>query len=102
MDHPLIDNVSDLSDEQLDENIVKLTKKYFQTRNPQARQQLQTVLDMYKLEKRDRFIKNRMNPGNSDLDKLINSNEENMFDLFHLTEKGNILVAEEIVKGLQK
>ena len=29
MDHPLIDNVSDLSDEQLDENIVKLTKKYF-------------------------------------------------------------------------
>ena len=72
MDHPLIDNVSYLSDEQLDENIVKLTKKYFQTRNPQARQQLQTVLDMYKLEKRDRFIKNRMNPGNSDLDKLIN------------------------------
>ena len=72
MDHPLIDNVSDLSDEQLDENIVKLTKIYFQTRNPQARQQLQTVLDMYKLEKRDRFIKNRMNPGNNDLDKLIN------------------------------
>jgi len=37
-----------------------------------------------------------------DLDNLIISNKENMFDLFHLTEKGNILAAEAIVKELQK
>ena len=46
--------------------------KEMMDRNPQARTQLQTVLDMYKLEKRERIIKNRINPGNSDLDKLIN------------------------------
>ena len=41
MDHPLIDNLTDLTDEQLTDNSVKLTKKFFQTRNPQAKRQIQ-------------------------------------------------------------
>ena len=78
MDHPLIDNVSDLSDEQLDENIVKLTKKYFQTRNPQLQEQLSTVIDMYKEEAKARRAKalikqqNTSQDDNNSLDNLIN------------------------------
>ena len=72
MDHPLIDNLTDLTDEQLTDNSVKLTKKFFQTRNPQAKRQIQIVLDSIKLEQRDRMEKKRLNNPNKDLDNLIN------------------------------
>mgnify|MGYP001436049801 CR=1 FL=1 len=72
MDHPLIDNLTDLTDEQLTDNSVKLTKKFFQTRNPQAKRQIQIVLDSIKLEQRDRMEKKRLNNSNKDLDNLIN------------------------------
>ncbi len=72
MDHPLIDNLTDLTDEQLTDNSVKLTKKFFQTRNPQAQRQIQIVLDSIKLEQRDRMEKKRLNNPNKDLDNLIN------------------------------
>ena len=72
MDHPLIDNLTDLTDEQLTDKFVKLTKKFFQTRNPQAQRQIQIVLDSIKLEQRDRMEKKRLNNPNKDLDNLIN------------------------------
>jgi|TARA_B100000927_G_scaffold290032_1_gene287884 hypothetical protein len=72
MDHPLIDNLTDLTDEQLTDKSVKLTKKFFQTRNPQAQRQIQIVLDSIKLEQRDRMEKKRLNNPNKDLDNLIN------------------------------
>ena len=72
MDHPLIDNLTDLTDEQLTDKSVKLTKKFFQTRNPQAQRQIQIVLDSIKLEQRDRMEKKRLNNSNKDLDNLIN------------------------------
>ena len=72
MDHSLIDNLTDLTDEQLTDKSVKLTKKFFQTRNPQAQRQIQIVLDSIKLEQRDRMEKKRLNNPNKDLDNLIN------------------------------
>tara|TARA_B100001287_G_scaffold4725_1_gene3601 strand:- start:10495 stop:10719 length:225 start_codon:yes stop_codon:yes gene_type:complete len=72
MDHPLGEDTSSLSDEQLDEKIVLLTKKFFQTRNPDAKNQINLLLDMYKLERHTRIEKKRLNGSNSDLDKLIN------------------------------
>ena len=52
--------------------IVELTKKYFQTRNPDARYQIQLMINSYKLEMSERQIKARMNnTGNKDLDKLV-------------------------------
>ena len=72
MDHPLIDNLTDLTDEQLTDKSLKLTKKFFQTRNPQAQRQIQIVLDSIKLEQRDRMEKKRLNNPNKDLDNLIN------------------------------
>ena len=72
MDHPLGEDTSVMSDEQLQEKISMLTKKYFQTRNPEAKSQITIMLDMYKLESRDRLLKKRANGSNNDLDKLIN------------------------------
>ena len=71
MDHPLGEDTSVMSDEQLQEKISMLTKKYFQTRNPEAKSQINLMLDMYKLESRDRLLKKRANGSNNDLDKLI-------------------------------
>jgi|TARA_A200000113_G_scaffold80153_1_gene71226 hypothetical protein len=72
MDHPLGEDTSVMSDEQIQEKISMLTKKYFQTRNPEAKSQINLMLDMYKLESRDRLLKKRANGSNNDLDKLIN------------------------------
>ena len=72
MDHPLGGDTSVMSDEQLQEKISMLTKKFFQTRNPEAKSQINLMLDMYKLESRDRLLKKRANGSNNDLDKLIN------------------------------
>jgi len=72
MDHPLGEDTSVMSDEQLQEKISMLTKKFFQTRNPEAKSQITLMLDMYKLESRDRLLKKRANGSNNDLDKLIN------------------------------
>ena len=72
MDHPLGEDTSVMSDEMLQEKISMLTKKYFQTRNPEAKSQINLMLDMYKLESRDRLLKKRANGSNNDLDKLIN------------------------------
>ena len=72
MDHPLGEDTSVMSDEQLQEKISMLTKKYFQTRNPEAKSQINIILEMYKLESRDRLLKKRANGSNNDLDKLIN------------------------------
>ena len=37
MSHPLVDNLKDLSDNDLEERIASLHKKYWMTSNPQAR-----------------------------------------------------------------
>ena len=68
--HPFAQNLPELSDKQLDEKLSELTKKYFQTRNPEAKHQLQLMINSYKLEMNERLIKSRQND-NKGLDKLI-------------------------------
>ena len=70
--HPFTQDLSNLSDKQLDEKLAELTKKYFLTLNPEAKNQLQLMINSYKLEMSERQIKARFNnTGNKDLDKLI-------------------------------
>ena len=70
--HPFTQDLSNHSDKQLDEKLAELTKKYFLTRNPEAKNQLQLMINSYKLEMSERQIKARFNnTGNKDLDKLI-------------------------------
>ncbi|MBK93579.1 MAG: hypothetical protein CMP33_04960 [Rickettsiales bacterium] len=70
--HPLEDDLSIYSNQELEQKITELTKKYFRQRNPQVKQQMQQLLDMYKIELRERIQKEQRSKLNLDLDKLIN------------------------------
>ena len=72
MDHPLLSELASLTDEEISEKVNSLTQKWFQTRNPEAQYQIQTMLDTYKLEMIDRSSKSKPEDGNKDLDNLIN------------------------------
>tara|TARA_Y200000002_G_scaffold336664_1_gene304944 strand:+ start:585 stop:818 length:234 start_codon:yes stop_codon:yes gene_type:complete len=75
MHHPFSEDTSNLSINQLYEKINELTKKYFQSNNSQVKQQIQTFIDYYKLEVREKEAaekKKAEENGEIDLDKLIN------------------------------
>tara|TARA_S200000501_G_scaffold292694_1_gene278153 strand:+ start:850 stop:1074 length:225 start_codon:yes stop_codon:yes gene_type:complete len=70
--HPIEDDLSIYSNQELEQKVTELTKKYFRQRNPQVKQQMQQLLDMYKIELRERIQKEQRQKLNLDLDKLIN------------------------------
>ena len=74
--HPLFENTESLSDAQLEEKILTLNKRYFQTHNPQVQQQIVALLDDYKLELESRRVRQRLQQqeqnGDEGLDNLIN------------------------------
>ena len=73
--HPLFGNIDDLSDNELDNKIQELSKKYFQTHNPGVQSQISSILDVLKEEIRARrarqSLQNSQENGNNDLDSLI-------------------------------
>ena len=75
--HPLVKNLSELSDNDVEEKIFLLQRRYFQTANPDLQSQIQMVLDTYKDEMQSRRAiaaqrqKDEQN-GDSGLDNLIN------------------------------
>ena len=73
MSHPLVDNLKDLSDNDLEERIASLHKKYWMTSNPQARDHMTLILDdlKYELNRRIRAEKSIQND-DKNLDNLIN------------------------------
>jgi len=75
--HPLINNLSEMKDAEIEAKIADLSKKYFMTQNFGVQQQISVVLETYKEEisnrRRDewqRMVENR----DKGLDKLININ----------------------------
>ena len=50
MFNPLIDNINDLNDMQVEEKVAELSKKYWQTRNPEVQMQIGTALNQFKEE----------------------------------------------------
>lgn len=76
MIHPFEPDLKDISDQQLDEKIADLTKKYFtayRLGNNQLLTQLSTFITIYKDEQQRRYhVKNKNNSLDSDLDSLIN------------------------------
>ena len=48
--HPFSEDSKNLTVPQMHEKIQDLTKKYFQTNNPQVKQQIQTFIDYYRTE----------------------------------------------------
>jgi len=78
MFNPLVDSMSNLTDNELDEKISELGRKYFLARNPQLQQQISTILEMYKEEALARRARARLQQdqqnGENGLDNLININ----------------------------
>lgn len=77
MFNPLVDNLTSLSDMELDQKIVELGRKYWQTQNPQLQEQISTILEMYKQELVSRRAiqaqrQQDQNNGDNSLDNLIN------------------------------
>lgn len=73
--HPLIGNLSNFKDAEIDAKISELTGKYFSTSNQQLKNQISMALETYKLEQTNRqqaSYAKMMNNRNKDLDKLIN------------------------------
>jgi hypothetical protein len=79
MHHPLVDQLDDLTITEIENKIVELQRKYFQSNNPQVQTQISLILDIYKEEGRARRAKeflqqqnNNNESGEEGLDNLIN------------------------------
>jgi len=75
MFNPLVDNLSDLSTNELEVKIAELSRKYFQTGNQQVQHQISAILEMYKAEHQTRLAKEKqksLNDDDNSLDNLIN------------------------------
>lgn len=72
--HPYQTGLDQLKDAEIETKIKELSKRYFQTHNPQLQQQITMLLDGYKDEMQQRRLKqaDQMSKSNKGLDKLIN------------------------------
>ena len=74
MFNPLVDSFSELTDTEVENKILELTKKYYQTHNSDLQMQIASILDMYRSEaqaRRAKAMKNQSDDENG-LDSLIN------------------------------
>lgn len=73
--HPLQPDITGLTDQELENKITELTKKYFQALRvvPGAAQQVSLMLEGYKWEQQRRAIEKskRVSDNNTDFDDLI-------------------------------
>lgn len=75
--HPLVHDLDQLKDSELENKISDLTRKYFATPNFEVKNQISMILDSYRdeLSRRQRVAYERlMKNHNKDLDKLIKVN----------------------------
>jgi hypothetical protein len=78
MIHPLVNNLSEFTDSQLEDKAQELQRKYFKTNNPQLQVQIANILDIYKEELNTRRSiaaqkqREQMDSNGKDLDSLIN------------------------------
>lgn len=72
--NPLVQSFDLLSDKEIEDKILALNKRYWQTQNPQVREQITAILDMFKVEIEGRRAKpkNNSQDGDNSLDNLIN------------------------------
>jgi hypothetical protein len=70
--HPIEDNLEKYTTPQIEEKLQDLSKKFFMTRNPQVQSQMSTLIDMYRMELKSRYIKEMAKDQDKDLDNLIN------------------------------
>jgi hypothetical protein len=75
--HPLFEGTSSLTDQEIEDKIILLNRRYFQTQNPQVQTQITSLLDDYKLELESRRARQKLDAqqqqenGETGLDNLI-------------------------------
>ena len=72
--HPFSEDTKDLTVSELQEKLSDLSKKYFQTHNPQLKEQIGTFIEFYKQEiliKEQKLRQEEQKNGDLDLDNLI-------------------------------
>lgn len=72
--HPVGEDLTKLTDSQIESKLYKLNSLYFMTDNPSVRQQMILLMDTYKLELDERRTSAKIKQaaqGNDDLDSLI-------------------------------
>ena len=75
--HPLVSDLSGLKDVEIENKILDLSKKYWQTYNPNLQYQIRIMLDVYNEElqnRRNKLLQQQLENRNQDLDKLIKVN----------------------------
>jgi hypothetical protein len=78
MFHPFEQNLSDLKDNELEEKVQELTRKYYQAYRlgkPELLTQISTFVTIYKDELSKRYRERTQTELNGDLDQLINVNK---------------------------
>jgi hypothetical protein len=78
MFHPFEQNLSDLKDNELEEKVQELTRKYYQAYRlgkPELLTQISTFVTIYKDELSKRYLERTQTELNGDLDQLINVNK---------------------------
>lgn len=72
--HPLAEDFSKLKDPEIENRIIDLSRKYWQTSNPMLQNQISMLLDLYREELRSRQAKvwQQHQSKAPELDKLIN------------------------------
>lgn len=73
--HPLLNNLTDLTDNEVEEKIIDLTRKYWKTNNPEVQNQISIAIDTFKIEQEQRRTKQKLQQNelsdNNSLDNLI-------------------------------
>ena len=72
--HPFSEDTKDLTVSELQEKLSDLSKKYFQSHNPQVKEQIGTFIEFYKQEiliKEQKLRQEEQKNGDLDLDNLI-------------------------------
>ena len=75
MSHPLLENLTVLSEADLQERLSSISTKYWQTQNPDVRSQMLVIIDELKYElalRRSKPVENIDDDGDNSLDNLIN------------------------------
>jgi hypothetical protein len=74
MIHPLVEDLSVLKDVEIENKLQDLSRKYFQTQNPEVKYQMSIFIDIYRNElslRRHRAIEQQYQKRDKDLDNLI-------------------------------
>ena len=76
MFNPFVDNLSSLSDIEVENKLIELQRKYFMTHNSQVQMQMSSIISMYQEEMSSRRAKQyqqqQQQNGETGLDSLIN------------------------------